>query len=137
VGAKRKEFIVLALGDKDSWGYNEHTLPLLLRLVDSSNPDVRDFTHFGIMAFYLPSRRALAAIKEVIASAEALRDGDPRFASLGIGLAYGPLTAVFDWLGRVKHCPTPFGIVANQASNDIHDARKYPAVMLELSKAIA
>jgi hypothetical protein len=37
---KRKKFIVLTLGDTESWGFNEETLPLLLQLVNSSSPDI-------------------------------------------------------------------------------------------------
>jgi hypothetical protein len=102
VSLKYKRFIVLTLGDTESWGYNEHTLPMLLQLVDSSGPDYRMFTHTGVVANYLTSKRALKAVEDIIARAETLRDKDPRFATLGIGLAEGELLAEFDWLGRLK-----------------------------------
>jgi hypothetical protein len=102
VSVKRKRFITFTLGDTESWGYNEETLPMLLRLVDSSSPDYRMFTHTGVVANYLTSPRALKAVEEVISRAESLRDSDSRFATLGIGLAEGELRAEFDWLGRLK-----------------------------------
>jgi len=78
VSTKLKSFITLTLGDKESWGYNEVTLPMLLRLVDSSSPDYRMFTHTGVVANYLTSPRTLKAVEEVITKAESLRDSDSR-----------------------------------------------------------
>ena len=75
---------------------------MLLRLVDSSAPEYRMFTHTGVVANYLTSPRALRAVEGAITKAESLRESDPRFAALGIGLAEGELIAEFDWLGRLK-----------------------------------
>src|SRR5262245_56518753 len=97
-----KRFITLTLGDTESWGWNEHTLPMLLQLVDLSMPDYRMFTHTGVVANYLTSPRALKAVEETITKVESLRNTDSRFATLGIGLAEGELFAEFDWLGRLK-----------------------------------
>jgi hypothetical protein len=99
VSITRKRFITLTLGDTESWGWNEHTLPMLLQLVDSSTPDYRMFTHTGVVANCLTTPRALRAVEDVIARAESRRDSDSRFTTLGIGLAGGELTAEFDWLG--------------------------------------
>jgi len=84
---KRKKFITLTLGVTESWGYDEHTLPMVLQLVDSSEPDYSMFTHAGVVANYLTSPRALKAIEDVITKAESLRDSDSRFVTLSIGLA--------------------------------------------------
>src|ERR1043165_4676128 len=58
VSIERKRFIVLTLGDTEAWGYNEQTLPVLLKLVDSLAPDYRMFTHIGVIANYLTSPHA-------------------------------------------------------------------------------
>ena len=87
VSAKRKEFIVLAVGDKNSYGYDEHTLPLLIQLVDSSAPDARQFNRIGVVAYYQRSSRAIAAVEDVLSRAEQLRDTDARFGTLGIGFS--------------------------------------------------
>jgi len=116
MSAKQKQFIVLCIGDKDSYGYDEHTLPLLLQIIDSSNPCGREFTHTGVVGYYQSSRRALARVEEVLSQAERLRDLDTRFNTLGIGLAHGDLIADFDWFGRLKRGFTPMGEAANRAS---------------------
>ncbi len=133
MSAKRKEFIVLALGDRDDWGYNEESLPGLVKLVDSSAPDSRMFTHLGVMAYYLASRRSVAAVRKVVEQLEVLRDGDTRFASLGIGLAYGEMIADFDWRGRIKPNFQPMGVVANRAAKNIKGEPSYREVLGELS----
>jgi hypothetical protein len=97
VSIKQKRFIVLTLSDTESWGYEEHTLLLLLKIVDSSAPDYRMFTHTGVVANYLTSPSALQSVEKVVAQAEAFRDTDLRFATLGIGLAEGELIAEFDF----------------------------------------
>jgi hypothetical protein len=126
VSAKYRRFIVVNLSDSNSWGYNEHTLPILLRLVDSSKPDARNFTHLGVVAHYLTSRRALAAVETIITQAEALRDTDSRFVTLGFGLAEGELLADFDWLGRLKtDSITPLGGTANEAVWNAREPQKY------------
>jgi hypothetical protein len=102
MSSKRKRFITLALGDTESWGYDDVTLPMLLQLVDSSAPDHRMFTHESVIVNYLTSGQALKAIEDIITKAESLRDSDPRFASLGIGLAEGEWIAEFDLLGRLN-----------------------------------
>ena len=94
--AKRKRFIIVCLGDKETTGYDEYTLPILWKLVDSSKPAARIFNHMGTVAHYLSSRRAVAVVESLIARVEALRDTDSRFATLGIGLVEGHLVAEFD-----------------------------------------
>lgn len=42
VSIKRKRFITLSLGDLESRGYDEYTLPMLLQLVEASAPDYRN-----------------------------------------------------------------------------------------------
>jgi hypothetical protein len=133
MSAKRKEFIVLALGDKDDWGYNEDTLPVLFKLVESSAPDSRLFMYFGVMAYYLRSRRSVTAVRKVISELEVLRDGDARFNSLGIGLAFGEMVADFDWLGRIKPTFQPMGEAANRASKGAKSEMSYREVLEALS----
>jgi len=81
---------VLAIGDKNTCGYDEHTLPLLVMLIDLSKPEVRQFTPTGVIAYYLHSNRSVAVIEEVISKLERLQKTDKRFESLGIGLPHGP-----------------------------------------------
>lgn len=125
------------VGDKDSHGYNEHTLPLLVQLIDSSAPDARQFTHTGVVAYFLRSVRAITAIEEIISRAENLRDTDERFATLGIGLAHGQLLADFDWLGRVRRCFSPLGDAANRASADLLGPQMYREVLTQLHETQA
>jgi hypothetical protein len=51
VSAKQKDFIVLAIGDKNTYGYDKHTLPLLVMLIDLSKPEVRQFTPTSVIAY--------------------------------------------------------------------------------------
>ncbi len=136
MGAKVKKFIVLCVGDKDAYGYDEHTLPLLLHLIDASTPDARIFTHTGVVAYYQICRHALGAIKDAVSRAERLRDSDSRFSTLGIGLAHGDLIANFDWLGRLKQDSTPMGMAVNHASAGVRDAKKYNEILKELHETL-
>ena len=137
MSAKLKEFIVLAIGDRDAYGYDEQTLPLLIQLIDSSTPDARQFTPVGVVAYYLRSSRAVAAIDAILSRAEQLRDTDRRFGTLGIGLAHGEMIADFDWLGRLKHGFTPLGVVASRASVGVSGAQVYRAILTELHETKA
>jgi hypothetical protein len=125
MGAERKDFVVVALGDRDAEGYGEHTLPLLVALADSTAPDARVFTTLGVVAFYLSSERGVAAARDLVSQAETLRDRDPQFSSLGIGAARGPLFADFDSRGRVKVGFTPVGETANRASAAVAGDENY------------
>ena len=132
MSGQRKEFIVLAVGDRDGEGFPEHTYVRLLQLIDASAPDARVPSPRGFVAYYLPSPRALSAVERVISQAETLRESDPACASLGIGLAHGPLIADFDSHGRVNNAFPPIGEVANAASRAIHAEQNYRNTLSEL-----
>jgi hypothetical protein len=137
VSIKHKRFITLTLGDTESWGWDEHTLPMLLQLVDSSKPDYRMSTHTGIVANYLTSPRALKAVEDVIAGAESLRESDSQFATLGIGLAEGELMAEFNWLGRLKTSrQRPMGNSLNDAVLVEQEPNLYQEVLQSLRESV-
>ena len=113
--AKRREFIVVILGDRTGEGFNERTLPPLIALVDSVSPDYREvFLPRGVGAFFVASSAAAQRADQLVAAAEELRTADPRFESLGIGISSGGMIAEFSRFGRVRSMP--LGTVANQAS---------------------
>jgi hypothetical protein len=133
----RNRFITLTLGDMESWGCSAVTMPMLLRLVDSSSPDYRMFTHTGVVANYLTSRRALKAVEDAITQAEGLRDSDSRFATLGIGLAEGELFAEFDWLGRLKtDRERPMGASLTDAVRVEREPQKYREILQTLRDSV-
>jgi len=125
VSAVRKDFVVVALGDREGNGYDEHTLPILVRVMESSKPDAQLSTHRGVIVYYLKSPETIAAVSDFISAVETLRDTDPRFASLGIGIAHGPLLAEFDWRGQVKASFAPMGEIANAASAGVAGPQNY------------
>ena len=126
--AKRKRFIVLMLTDRDNYGFDEHTLPPLVALMDSASPDGCRWLHTGVIGYFVTSRHSSTRVQRVIEQAEQLRTADSRFASLGIGLAEGPMVADFTWLGRLKPDMFPLGTVANDASRSaqLPDAYQQP-----------
>ena len=132
MSGQRTEFIVLAVGDRDGEGFPESAYLRILQFIDSSAPDARVCSARGFVAYYLPSPRALSAVEQVISQAEALRDSDAACASLGIGLAHGPLIADFDSHGRVNGAFPPVGEVANTASRAIHAEQVYRNTLSEL-----
>jgi hypothetical protein len=137
MSSKRKRFIVLTLGDRETWGYNEQTLPILLEIVDSSAPDYRMFTHTGVIANYLSSPEALRTVELAITRAESLRDSDSRFATLGIGLAEGELLAEFDWFGRLKsNGDRPLGMALTEAVHSEREPQKYQEVLQILREKV-
>ena len=112
---------------------------MLLQLIDSSKPDFRVWVHTGVLANYLTSARALTKVEEVIAKAEKLRDTDSRFATLGIGLAEGELSADFDWLGRLKTDRTsmrPMGEPLNEAVKCEREPQKYKETLKALRERV-
>ena len=133
--AARKEFIVLALGDRDGYGYDEHTLAILVRLFQSSSPDMHRSTHLGVIGFFLSCHRSIAAVSDLVSAAETLRDGDSRFASLGIGISSGPLIAEFDRRGNVKGSTMPIGETANRASSGVTGPQNYREILNALHDA--
>lgn len=134
---KRKKFIVLALGDTESWGFNEETLPLLLQLVDSSCPDHRQFTHARVIAYYFSSPQTLRSVEGVVSQAEMLRDSDSRFVSLGIGLAEGEMLAEYDLMGRLKtERLQPIGGFVADASRVEREGRRYKEALQTLRERL-
>ena len=132
MSGQRTEFIVLAIGDRDREGYAEGASLRLLLVIDASAPDARVHNHIGVVGFYLPTARAIAAVEDAISSAEELRDSDDTFATLGIGLACGPLLADFDAPDRLNPSFLPVGEVANHASRAVHGAQTYRETLSEL-----
>ena len=113
--ARHKSFTVLVFIDRDLYGFDEHTLPPLIALIDSADPDQRRWTHIGTTGFFLTSPDSLDRIRRVIEQAEQLRSSDIRFERLGIGLAEGLMIADFTWFGRVTTKMTPLGMVTGAA----------------------
>jgi len=110
---------------------------MLLRLVDSSSPDYRMFTHTGVVANYLTSPKALKAVEDIITRAEGLRDSDSQFATLGIGLAEGELIAEFDWLGRLKtDRERPMGTSLSDATRAEREPQRYREILQTLRESI-
>jgi hypothetical protein len=132
VSGERKEFIVLAIGDRDKGGFAETAYLRLLQLIDSSAPDTRVCSPLGVVAYYLRSPRATASVENVISRAETLRDGDEAFSTIGIGLAHGPLIADFDADDRVNPSLAPLGVVTNHASRGVYEAQTYRDILNEL-----
>jgi hypothetical protein len=102
MNVKEERFIVLSLGDTDSWGYNEHTLPMLIQLVDEYNPDARFFSRTGVVGYFFTSQSALKRVEEIVENAEKLRKEDERFSTLGIGVAEGKMLAEYEQSGILK-----------------------------------
>ena len=120
------------LTDRDNYGFNEHTLPPFIALMDAASPDGRQWVHTGVIGYFLTSFAALARVQQVIAQAEHLRGTDDRFANLGIGLAEGRMIADFNSLGRLNPDMMPLGTVANDASRsaNVPDAYQQPVQSL-------
>jgi len=134
MGAERRDFIVIAVGDTESYGYNEQALPPLIALADSTAPETRVFTNIGVVAFYLPSERGIAAARDLVSQAETLRDRNSQFTSLRIGVARGPLIADFDRRGAVKRDFTPLGEAANRASAGVARKQNYREILEHLDE---
>lgn len=123
---------MLAIGDRDKEGFGETAYLRLLQFIDSSAPDARVCTPMGVVAYYLRSPGAVATVEKTISHAETLRDGDEAFATIGIGLAHGPLIAEFDAHGIVNPTLAPLGVAANDASRAVHEAQTYRNTLSEL-----
>jgi hypothetical protein len=107
--------MVVVLHQPDGCGLDEHTLPILLSLVDSASPNEREWSPFQVTGYFLTSIFNLATVADLIEQAKALRTSDARFSNLGIGLAEGFLMADFTLFGRLKQGMRPIGTVNNDA----------------------
>lgn len=123
--AKRKRFIVLCLTDRNGYGWDEYTLPPLLYLVENTSPDDRVLTHLGVVAFYLADPKARLRVEMACSAGKTLRRTDPRYATLGIGVAEGEMLAVFSWFGALKKNRMPIGETANVAAKNARDDREF------------
>jgi len=133
MSVKEKRFIVVMLTDLDDFGFNEHTLPPLIRLMDAAQPDFRNAVHTGIVGYFLTSPDALNRIRPMIEFAAALRNEDKRFESLGIGLAEGLMIAEFTFWGRPKDGAVPFGNPAGIAELNAQEPDDFREVLDALS----
>ncbi len=131
-----KRFIVLSLNEKDSWGWNEQTLPRLIQLVDSMEPDARIFTHTGVVAHFQASRAALKKMEQVVIGAEELRKNDERFSTLGTGIAEGECTTEFDTRGRVKERAMILGDAAGESVRSASKPNEYKETLQNLKNSI-
>jgi hypothetical protein len=134
--AKTKRFIVLVFSDRDNFGLNEHTLPPLIALMDSARPDFRNWSHTGPIGFLLASRDALRRVRQAIDQVEKLKTTDPRFDSLNIGLAEGPMLAEFNFWSRLNPKFMPVGSASIAASKNADEAGAFRQVLEEISSKI-
>jgi hypothetical protein len=126
MSAKITRFIVVMLGETDSFSYDHQLIQQLLKIVDSSEPAAQSASHMGVVAYYFSSPVGLAAVEALIPQVERLRDTDSRFASLSIGMAEGELLAEFDESGCLSTDSfTPLGGALNDAASNQRGPRKY------------
>ena len=104
--AKRKSFIVVMLGDRNGWGFDETTFPPLIALMDSASPDYRRLrVPRGVTAYFLASPAGARRAERLVAQADELRTNDAHFESLGIGISAGEMLADFNWFGHLRSEP--------------------------------
>jgi hypothetical protein len=129
MSVKQKRFILLSLTDTDSWGWNEVTLPMLIQLIDVSNPDARLFTHMSVVAHYFTSRASLKKIEDVVERAESMRASDKRFSSPGITIAEGEFVTELDDQGRVKDNSPILGDALIKALQSPFEPNQYKEIL--------
>ena len=115
MSVERKTFWILMFLDRELYGYDENTLPMLIGLMDSAAPDHRSWTHTGPTGYFLTSPEARDRIIQVIDRAELLRASDARFEHLGIGFAEGLMVAEFSSSGDLEADRSPLGSAAGEA----------------------
>ena len=137
MSAKPKRFIVISIGGTGGYGYDEQTLPVLLRLAESHNPDHWVSINTGIVSHFRTSKRNFLAVQKLVAEVESLKISDPRFSDLKIGVAEGELIGDFDWLGRLKTAGISLlGDTINEAVRASSKASDYQAALHTISERI-
>jgi len=134
VSARAKRFIVVSIGDTGSDGFDEHELPVLVKLVKSHSPDHWVMVHTGAVVHFRSSKNRFRDVQRFIADAERHRASDPRFSTLKIGLAEGELVGEFDWLGRIK--AGGLGLLGDAIVEAVRQ-EKVPGAHLEKMKSLA
>jgi hypothetical protein len=125
-------FIVVMLGDRNGWGFDETTFPPLIALMDSASPDYRRLmVPRGFTAYFLASPAGARRAERLVAQADELRTNDAHFKSLGIGISTGEMIADFTWFGRLRS--EPLGTVATEAARLVRSA---PDAYVSLLKSI-
>jgi len=131
--AKWTSFIVVMLGDRKGWGFDETTFPPLIALMDSASPDYRRLrVPRGVTAYFLASPAGARRAERLVARAAELRSNDAHFESLGIGISTGQMLADFNWFGHLRSEPR-VGTVATEAARLVRSA---PDAYLPLLKSI-
>ena len=126
---QRMRFIVLALVDRNDYGYDENTLPQLVALVDAASPDGWQWLHTGPIGYFHTSALSVESVHRIIEQAEKLRRSDERFSSLGIGLAEGEMIGAFTDAGSLDLHAIPVGTVMNDALLSAQTADGYRETM--------
>ena len=84
---REENFYIVSVGDRDGWGFNEMTLPVLNRIFDEAASDGKKVFHSGIVAFFQAKRHEVEEIRRLCDQLRCLRDEEKDFESLGIGVA--------------------------------------------------
>ena len=134
--ARAERFIVVHAADKENWGYNEETLPILLTLVDSFGPDQRFFSHTGVVGYFRTSSQKVGVVKSMVGQLETLQSSDERFSYLGIGVAEGELIGKFNWFGRLVGRESLFGSANNEAARNLQIPGAFTESLNEIERRL-
>jgi hypothetical protein len=116
VPADCNRFIILALADRDGWGWSKRTVPPLVALLEEFKADGIYVTLKVVTGLFATSLSALERVHTAVAYAETMRSHDKRFASLGIGVVEGEAVAKFTADGTLDPKFPPLGGNVTQAA---------------------
>lgn len=120
--ADSNRFIILALADREGWGWNECTTPPLVALLEEFEADGIYVTSKVITGFFATSLTALERVHTAVAYAETIHSHDERFVSLGIGVAEGEVVVRFTADGKLDPKLPPLGETITQAARAARQA---------------
>lgn len=135
--ADRNRFIILALADRDGWGWNEHTAPPLVALLEEFKTDGIYMTLSVIFGCFSMSGVGLERVHTAVAYAETMRSHDKRLASLGIGVVEGEVIARFAPDGKLDPKFPPLGETITQAARASMQADGHREAIIRLRAELA
>jgi hypothetical protein len=131
---REEQFYIVSVGDREGDGFNELTLPSLVSIVDEFNPDGIVIVHSGIVALFRRKRHDTRDIQTLCDSLDQLRNTNPDYSALGIGLAEGQLIGEFDRRGKMVNADQFLGDARIDAVRIEAEPHGYRRVLANLQK---
>jgi hypothetical protein len=114
--AKHGNLMILYINDEN--GFNEVTVPILIQIINSHNPDYYEFLNPGsFLIYWKATTQKQKKYDSLLTEVKDLIKKDDRFKDTRVGTAKGEMVFQTNWLGRIMS--SPMGRPGNDAMKNI------------------